>query len=108
MVADVHRTLLYGGVFLYTATPAAPAGKLRILYECLPMALLLENAGGMAVTGLGAQRIMDLTPSDPHARSPIILGSRRDVSRCLAIRAELEASAGAAGVAAGGGAASST
>lgn len=51
MVADMHRTLLYGGIFMYPATASAPKGKLRLLYECNPMALIVEQAGGMASTG---------------------------------------------------------
>ena len=89
MVADVHRTLLYGGIFIYPSTASAPEGKLRLLYECAPMAMLLENAGGAAVTGEATARIMDLLPTDPHSRSPIILGCTRDVDRIMAIRAEL-------------------
>ncbi len=89
MVADVHRTLLYGGIFIYPSTASAPEGKLRLLYECAPMAMLLENAGGAAVTGEGAARIMDLLPTDPHSRSPIILGCMRDVERIMSIKAEL-------------------
>ena len=102
MVADVHRTLLYGGIFLYPATASAPAGKLRLLYECAPMAMLLENAGGMAVTGIGELRIMEMVPAEAHARAPIILGCVRDVQRVLVIREE--ASGAATGAAAGGGA----
>ena len=60
MVADVHRTLLYGGVFLYPATKSAPGGKLRLLYECNPMSFLMEQAGGKATTG--TQRILDIVP----------------------------------------------
>ena len=104
MVADVHRTLLYGGIFLYPATASAAEGKLRLLYECAPMAMLLENAGGMCITGLGSERIMELLPTGPHSRSPIILGSARDVLRLMAIKAELEGAAGGGG---GGGASSS-
>ena len=51
MVADVHRTLLYGGIFMYPATKAAPGGKLRLLYECNPMSFIIEQAGGRAITG---------------------------------------------------------
>ncbi|KAJ3057513.1 Fructose-1,6-bisphosphatase [Rhizophlyctis rosea] len=71
MVADIHRTLLYGGIFLY------PGGKLRVLYECFPMALLIEAAGGKASTGRG--RILDLVPDQIHARSPIVLGTKEEV-----------------------------
>jgi len=58
MVADVHRTLLYGGIFLYPADKKSPNGKLRVLYECFPMAFIMENAGGKSITGRG--RILDI------------------------------------------------
>jgi fructose-1,6-bisphosphatase I len=88
MVADVHRTLLYGGVFLYPPSPAAPKGKLRVLYECHPMAFLVEHAGGLAVTGLAdapgaVSRILDLVPSGIHDKSGVVLGCARDVSRVM-------------------------
>jgi fructose-1,6-bisphosphatase I len=85
MVADVHRTLLYGGVFLYPATAAAPDGKLRLLYECAPMALLMEAAGGRAVAVGEKSRILDIVPAAPHAKSPIILGCARDVDHLCAL-----------------------
>jgi len=81
MVADVHRTLLYGGIFLYPATSEAPHGKLRLLYECNPMAFIIEQAGGMASTGHG--RILDIQPQTIHQRSPVILGSKDDVQECI-------------------------
>ena len=92
-----RSTLLYGGVFLYPATAAAPTGKLRLLYECAPMALLLEAAGGGAVAG-GAvvARILDIVPASPHAKSAIILGCARDVARLQALAAE-DATAAASG-----------
>ncbi|KAJ1552249.1 Fructose-1,6-bisphosphatase, cytosolic, partial [Cladochytrium tenue] len=71
MVADVHRTILYGGVFMY------PNGKLRVLYECFPMSMLVENAGGKSSTGRG--RMLDATPSSIHARSGIFLGTTEEV-----------------------------
>merc|ERR1719447_624063 len=77
MVADVHRTLKYGGVFMYPATSDAPKGKLRLLYECNPMAYIMEQAGGMASTG--KMRILDVVPTDIHQRCPIFLGSSGDV-----------------------------
>lgn len=80
MVADVHRTLLYGGIFMYPADKKSPKGKLRMLYECYPMAMLMEQAGGSAIDGKG-QRIMDLMPEGPHDRSPIYLGSKDEVGR---------------------------
>lgn len=77
MVSDVHRTILYGGIFMYPADKQNQHGKLRVLYECFPMAFLVEQAGGMASTGTG--RILDLKPTNIHERSPIFLGCRRDV-----------------------------
>jgi len=81
MVADVHRTLLYGGIFMYPATSDAPNGKLRLLYECNPMAYILENAGGLATSGKMA--ILDIQPDSIHQRSPIFLGSEEDVKELL-------------------------
>lgn len=81
MVADVHRTLLYGGIFLYPATSQAPEGKLRLLYEANPMAFVIEQAGGMAVDG--EQRILDLRPTELHQRTPLYLGSEQDVQTAL-------------------------
>ena len=77
MVADVHRTLLYGGIFAYPADKKSKNGKLRVLYECFPMAFIVEKAGGKATTGKG--RILDLVPDSIHMRSPIALGSKLDV-----------------------------
>jgi fructose-1,6-bisphosphatase I len=79
MVADVHRTLLKGGVFLYPATRKAPEGKLRLLYEANPMALLVEQAGGAAAAGAG--RILEVVPEDLHQRTPVILGSPAEVEQ---------------------------
>jgi fructose-1,6-bisphosphatase I len=77
MVADVHRTLLKGGVFIYPATKKAPKGKLRLMYECNPMAFVLEQAGGAGSTG--AQRILEVEPGGLHDRVPVILGSANEV-----------------------------
>ncbi|RKP06723.1 fructose-1,6-bisphosphatase class 1/Sedoheputulose-1,7-bisphosphatase [Thamnocephalis sphaerospora] len=77
MVADVHRTLLYGGIFAYPADSKSKKGKLRILYECFPMAMLVEQAGGKASTG--RKRMLEVMPEHIHDRSPIFLGSREDV-----------------------------
>jgi fructose-1,6-bisphosphatase I len=87
MVADVHRTLLYGGVFGYPADKRNPNGKLRLLYEAAPMSFLVEQAGGLALTG--KNRIMDLSPQSVHQRVPCILGSKEDVEE---IRRYYEAS----------------
>lgn len=77
MVADVHRTLLYGGIFAYPADQKSKSGKLRLLYECFPMAFIIEHAGGYATTG--TEPILDINPSNIHSRSPIFLGSKDDV-----------------------------
>lgn len=82
MVADVHRTLLYGGIFMYPADKKSPNGKLRLLYECNPMAFLMEQAGGKATTG--RERILDLQPTSIHQRVPIFLGSLDDIDDVLA------------------------
>ncbi|BGP22859.1 Fructose-1,6-bisphosphatase [Rhodotorula toruloides] len=77
MVADVHRTLLYGGIFGYPADKKSKNGKLRLLYEAFPMAFLVEQAGGLATTG--TKRILDIQPTSIHERTPIYLGSKEDV-----------------------------
>ena len=78
MVGDLHRTLLYGGLFLYPQDAKNPNGKLRLLYEASPMAFLVEQAGGSALLGPG-QTIMDVKPSELHQRVPIYIGSKEDV-----------------------------
>ncbi|KAL6315512.1 hypothetical protein AAG906_000810 [Vitis piasezkii] len=88
MVADVHRTLLYGGIFLYPADKKSPNGKLRVLYEVFPMSFLMEQAGGQAFTG--KQRALDLVPKNIHERSPIFLGSYDDVEEIKALYAAEE------------------
>lgn len=85
MVADVHRTLLYGGVFLYPADKKSPNGKLRVLYEVFPMSFLMEQAGGQAFTG--KQRALDIVPKKIHERSPIFLGSYDDIEEIKALYA---------------------
>ncbi|XP_008352769.1 fructose-1,6-bisphosphatase, cytosolic isoform X2 [Malus domestica] len=85
MVADVHRTLLYGGIFLYPADKKSPNGKLRVLYEVFPMSFLLEQAGGQSFTG--KERALDLVPTKIHERSPIFLGSYDDVEEIKALYA---------------------
>ena len=82
MVADVHRILMKGGVFLYPPTESAPAGKLRLLYEANPMALLIEQAGGRAMAAPN-QRILDIEPAAIHERTPVVLGSTAEVDRVL-------------------------
>jgi len=79
LVADVHRTLIKGGVFLYSPTTKAPGGKLRLLYEANPLAFIAEQAGGLATDG--AQRILDKRPTALHERTPLLIGSRDEVQR---------------------------
>lgn len=80
MVADVHRTILYGGLFAYPADKKSKNGKLRLLYEGFPMALVIEQAGGTAINDKG-QRILDLVPTEIHERSGIWLGSSDEVAK---------------------------
>ena len=79
MVGDVHRTILKGGIFMYPATKEAPLGKLRLLYECIPMAYLMVQAGGRATNGI--DEILDIKPVDLHQRMPIYIGSTRLLKR---------------------------
>ena len=81
MVADIHRTLLYGGIFLYPADTHNPQGKLRLLYEAAPMSFIMEQAGGTATDGQG--RILDIEPSELHQRTPLVMGSCDDVADYL-------------------------
>ncbi|CAM1506492.1 Fc.00g061330.m01.CDS01 [Cosmosporella sp. VM-42] len=80
MVADAYRTLLYGGIFAYPADKKSPKGKLRILYECAPMALIFENAGGQAVDN-NMKRMLEVVPEGIHDRSGIFMGSWDEVER---------------------------
>jgi fructose-1,6-bisphosphatase I len=77
LVADFHRNLLGGGVFCYPPNQKYPKGKLRLLYEANPLAFIVEQAGGAAIDG--AQRIMDLQPTELHQRVPLYIGTKRDV-----------------------------
>ena len=78
MVADFHRTLLKGGVFLYPPTEAQPHGKLRLLYEANPVAFLAEQAGGRALDG--QRRVLEITPDSIHQRTPLVVGSRVEMA----------------------------
>jgi fructose-1,6-bisphosphatase I len=78
LVADFHRTLLKGGVFLYPPTARYRAGKLRLLYEANPIAFIAEQAGGIATNG--QQRILDVEPTSLHQRTPLAVGSRREMT----------------------------
>lgn len=86
LVADFHRNLLGGGVFVYPANAKNTSGKLRLLYECNPLAFICEQAGGLAIDG--HQRILDIQPTHLHQRSPYFIGSKAEV----AIAAEILAS----------------
>lgn len=78
MVGDIHRVLVQGGVFLYPGTIKKPEGKLRLLYESAPLAFLIEQAGGRAITG--TEEILDVVPEKLHQRTPLIIGSKDDVA----------------------------
>jgi fructose-1,6-bisphosphatase I len=82
LVADFHRNLLYGGIYLYPGDPKNPNGKLRLLYEAAPLAFVAEQAGGAASDG--TRRIMDIAPSSLHQRTQLFLGSPDDVADCEA------------------------
>jgi fructose-1,6-bisphosphatase I len=81
LVADFHRTLLYGGIFMYPMDykdPQKPKGKLRMLYEASPMAMIMEQAGGMATDGITP--VLDIEPKSLHQRTPLFMGSRHEVA----------------------------
>ncbi|OCK77203.1 inositol phosphatase [Lepidopterella palustris CBS 459.81] len=82
MVADAYRTLLYGGIFAYPADKKSPKGKLRILYECAPMALVFENAGGQAIDS-NLKRMLEVVPEHIHDRSGIFMGSYDEVQKVI-------------------------
>jgi fructose-1,6-bisphosphatase I len=82
LVADFHRTLMKGGVFAYPADKKNPSGKLRLLYEAAPMAMLAKQAGGLASTG--SQAVLDVVPTRLHERVPLYIGSKLDVEDALA------------------------
>ena len=79
LVADFHRNMLKGGIYIYPNTDAAPKGRLRLLYECAPLAWIIEEAGGKASDGF--QRIMDIEANDLHQRVPFFIGSREMVEK---------------------------
>lgn len=80
MVGDIHRTLLYGGIFIYPGDKKHPDGKLRLMYECNPMSFVIEQAGGMAITG--TKRLLEVEPTSLHQTTPIFIGSIDDVTLC--------------------------
>jgi fructose-1,6-bisphosphatase I len=82
LVADFHRNLLKGGIFLYPATQKSPNGKLRVLYEAFPLAFIAEVAGGAATNG--CSRILDIAPTDLHQRTPLVIGNAELVEEATA------------------------
>ena len=86
MVADIHRNLIKGGIYMYPTTAASPNGKLRLLYECNPMAFIMEQAGGVASDGLN--RILDIEPTALHQRTSIFIGSPKMVKMAEELMAE--------------------
>jgi fructose-1,6-bisphosphatase I len=86
MVGDIHRTLLYGGIFGYPGDAKNPNGKLRLLYEGAPMSYLLEQAGGKSTTG--SQRVMEIAPKGVHQRVPVFLGSPEDIDEVTKVYSE--------------------
>lgn len=92
MVADIHRTLVKGGIFIYPSSKRYPNGKLRLMYECNPLGFILEQAGGVAIDG--EKRIMEIQPQSIHERTPAYMGSRENVEKAkefLEKYAEVEA-----------------
>ncbi|CAF1430182.1 unnamed protein product [Adineta steineri] len=79
MVADVHRTLMYGGVFMYPATKEAKDGKIRLLYESIPMSYIVEKAGGASTNG--QHSILKIQPQHIHQRSPVFLGYKEEIEK---------------------------
>ena len=81
LVADFHRNLLKGGIYIYPGTTKAPNGKLRLLYECSPLAFIAEQAGGLATDG--KNRIMEIQPAELHQRVPFFVGSKNMVEKAM-------------------------
>ncbi len=79
LVADFHRNLLYGGIFMYPSDSLHPEGKMRVLYEASPLAFIVEHAGGRASDGL--RRILDIVPTSLHQKTPLFIGSDEDVKK---------------------------
>lgn len=84
LVADFHRNLLKGGIYLYPATKKAPNGKLRLLYEANTLAMIVEQAGGIATDGI--TRILDLKPTELHQRCPLYIGSKNMVEKAMGMK----------------------
>ena len=82
LVADFHRNLIKGGIYIYPATTQSPEGKLRLLYECNPLAFIAEQAGGLATAG--TQRVLDIQPEKLHQRVPFFVGSKGMMEKAIA------------------------
>ena len=81
LVADFHRNMIKGGIYIYPETTTAPEGRLRLLYECNPLAFIAEQAGGLATTG--RKRILDIQPQQLHERVPFYIGSKNMVEKAM-------------------------
>lgn len=92
LVADVHRTLIKGGIFMYPTSRIHPEGKLRLMYECNPLAFLVEQAGGLATDG--RRRIMEIEPTGIHQRIPLFIGSKETVEDAHRVMRQTEAEVG--------------
>ncbi len=86
LVADFHRNLIKGGIYIYSATNDSPKGKLRLLYECAPLAFIIEQAGGIATDGF--RNIMDIQPTELHQREPYFVGSKIMVEKAMEFMAK--------------------
>ncbi|HLT24058.1 MAG TPA: class 1 fructose-bisphosphatase, partial [Ignavibacteria bacterium] len=91
LVADFHRNLLYGGIFMYPADNKNKNGKLRLMYEANPLSFIVEQAGGRGSDG--TKRILDITPESLHQRTPLFIGSEEDVKMLEKFKAEESVSA---------------
>ncbi len=83
LVADFHRNMIKGGIYIYPDTTSSPEGKLRLLYECNPLAFIAEQAGGLATTG--RMRILDIAPQRLHQRVPFFVGSKKMVEKAMSL-----------------------
>jgi len=83
LVADFHRSLIKGGIYIYPSTHYDPQGKLRLMYECNPLAFIAEQAGGLATTG--TQRILSIEPTELHQRTPYFVGSKQMVEKAISM-----------------------
>ena len=88
LVADFHRSLIKGGIYIYPATTLNPDGKLRLIYECNPLAFIAEQAGGLATDGY--TRILDIEPKKLHQRAPLFIGSKNQVEQVMNLMREAD------------------